>query len=254
MKKLIKKITGVGMWAMLAAVCVACIFLGFGNPKMLSALILSTFFIFPVRAWTYSLLVWGIETLASNSEKFKKRIYVWATMNPLVSKKDDERKVNAGFYNLLKIAIWMLTIFVALLLWIFQGTSLNIVYAVCHSVVTIFKNLSVGNAWQRASVLFWIFGVFGGFWTTMVVMLLRIARGKMSIRRDIIISITAFVLSRIFTYLCLSYTMEMVWADICLWLLLFSPIVIFFLGSRLIRCIRKIIPKLTEWVNNKLHG
>lgn len=248
MKKFFASLGIFGAWLMVTIICGIAIALGV-NVNMCSAIIMSLFMILPVRDWIVRLLIWGINFLSSNMDSFRDKITPWATMNTILD--SNNRTENKGFYLTLKLAVAAVCGFIALILWVMQGFSANIVYGFAHSVVVIFRKLA-GTGLERASIFFWL--ILCIICTAILIWFVSlIMRGvfgldsdgnlqKSIVIRDCVILIVSFVVARIKNYLLLSYTWSMIITDLLFWLciLVIPTLFIIFILPRVGPLVRKI--------------
>lgn len=230
-----KNITMFSAWLIIATICVAAIILGI-NSRMCSAIILSTFLLLPMRNWLIIFVNWLLTVLVANDDHIWKFLRQFIALGNPMDPNDKTFTRNEGFYKALNASIGAVCAFIALIFWVFQGFSNNIVYCFIHNMYIIVSNL-FGNGGQRISVFIWLilcivelaiiiwfFSLFfRGIWGADSNGYADPAAAK----RDVLIFSTSFVLGRIKNYILLQYNIEMIVANIGFWLVVFIlPVII----------------------------
>lgn len=128
------------IWAIVSIILVGAMLIVGHNKAAangMAAAIMALLMVLPVRDWMYRFIVWAIDYVSSINTNFKDRINPHATYNRLVD--PTKREENVGFYRSLKVVIGVITVILALLWLVFQGTSFNVVYAFLHTVEFILR-------------------------------------------------------------------------------------------------------------------
>jgi len=217
-------------WVAIATVLLAVMLL-LGNEnnektaiiQLLAGMILALFMVMPIRDWTYRLAAWAFDYVSSIDTTFKDRVNQHATYNRLINPL--VREENVGFYRLLKFAVNLITLILALTWLVLSKTSFRIVYAFVHTWEFIFRGevtyvALLLYAMIKAAFFYTVFWFFGHILGKEKARVFYNTDGSINWGKSwwkIVLIIVVFYVHVICGGLLMKYTSDMLWHKVLFW-------------------------------------
>ncbi len=201
----VRQLFGRSFWLWLVASIIATlsIFLSGGKlAKPASSLIMAGFVVGPLRDWTYSLTVWGLDTATSLNTPLRNNLRAFLTYRHLYDE-GRARVRNDGVYRILRSTVTMLCAILGLCFLVFQGTSANIVQTILRTI-----ELSITGQIKAWRWLLWIF-LLSGYAYVLIMNARRVLNGR---RWYPIMLIGAMYIKTILTALLLRFSLRLLGA------------------------------------------
>lgn len=196
-----------GIWLVIAAICIACIFIGIGNAGLMSSIILATLLVLPVRNWISRLIVWGIQYLFSINPSIKKKFGPYVVVDNL-DPTGDKKVLDKGALNIINWSVGGICILIAVFFLAFQGISKEVVYNFIHNAYIFLEYFVDGMGyipfiWVIASAISIFLTIFA---------IKDCVKGNAGIKD--VIFLAYIVVKHIANYFVFQYTIGMVIGDI----------------------------------------
>lgn len=231
MKKIIK---ATSIWAAITLLAIAGILLIDNATNPLSAFILSTMWILPIRTTLVELSQWSVVFICSNFQSVQRKLQSLTTVNDLTD--PSKRSENHAFFRTLNWAITIICLVGAIFSWTFQQFSSNIIYLFIKNCITIWQKLA-GSGGARFSILFWL--VTEVLAISIIALYISLyprgtlgnVNGTYSAKKakiQHILAAIAFIFCRIRNTLIFHYSATMIWTMAIIWIVFFTiPVGIF---------------------------